>query len=94
MAIQVDSARFLSYQAGWAIAAGVPSERQVRMAKAWTSEAYRKTCFDAHQVHGAIGFTAEHDLHLYTRRAKLSELAYGDGPTHRRALASVMGLSS
>ena len=53
------------------------------MAKAWISEAYRRVCATAHQCHGAIGFTKEHNLQLYTRRAKVHELSYGDVNLHK-----------
>ena len=55
------------------------------MAKAWTSQAYQRVCTSAHQCHGAIGFTKEHNLQLYTRRAKVMELSYGDVESHREA---------
>ena len=53
------------------------------MAKAWVSGAYHRVCDAAHQCHGAIGFTKEHDLQLYTRRAKALELTYGDQNYHK-----------
>ena len=39
------------------------------------------------QVHGGIGFTWEHDLHLYIKRAQFSQLDYGDAAHHRTRLA-------
>jgi len=56
------------------------------MAKAWIGPAYRRVCGTAHQCHGAIGFTQEHDLQLYTRRAKVHELTYGDA-NHYKEIA-------
>jgi alkylation response protein AidB-like acyl-CoA dehydrogenase len=53
------------------------------MAKAWVSSAYQRVCNTAHQCHGAIGFTKEHNLQLYTRRAKVQELSYGDVHFHK-----------
>jgi len=53
------------------------------MAKAWISGAYQRVCATAHQCHGAIGFTREYNLQLYTRRAKVQELSYGDVDSHR-----------
>jgi alkylation response protein AidB-like acyl-CoA dehydrogenase len=46
----------------------------------------------AHQVHGAIGFSTEHDLHLFTRRAKAIELSWGTASVHRERVAQAMGL--
>ena len=60
------------------------------MAKAWVSDAYLRVCSLAHQCHGAIGFTQEHDLQLYTRRARVQEQAYGDARFHRRLLAQTL----
>jgi len=44
------------------------------------------------QIHGGIGFTWEHDAHLYFKRAKSSELFLGDGNYHRERLATRLGL--
>jgi alkylation response protein AidB-like acyl-CoA dehydrogenase len=74
------------------MAENLPCEREVAIAKAWTSDAYTRVCLDAHQAHGAIGFTAEYDLQLYTRRAKAAELAYGDTRHHSEKLADLMRL--
>ena len=53
------------------------------MAKAYTSDAYRKVSGAGIQLHGGIGFTWEHDLHLYFKRAKHLEALYGDADFHR-----------
>jgi alkylation response protein AidB-like acyl-CoA dehydrogenase len=92
MAIQVDSCRHMAYQAMWRLAEGLPASAEVSMAKAWVSESYRKVCALAHQSHGAIGFTKEHDLQLYTRRARAQELAYGDATYHRDLLGQVLDI--
>lgn len=92
MAMSCDGARFVTYQAAWLQSEGFPCEREVAIAKAWVSEAYTRVCLDAHQAHGAIGFTKEYDLQLYTRRAKAAELAFGDARYHYEALADLMGL--
>ena len=83
MATDVEGCRHIAYQAAWKIASGEPAEREVAMAKAWVSSAYQRVCNLAHQCHGAIGFTKEHDLQLYTRRAKVQELSYGDANWHK-----------
>ena len=85
MATDVEGCRNIVHLAAWSVSEGMPSEREVAMAKAWTSQAYQRVCTAAHQCHGAIGFTKEHDLQLYTRRAKVMELSYGDVETHREA---------
>ena len=83
MATDVEGSRNLVYQAAWRIVEGGPVDREVSMAKAWMSGAYERVCATAHQSHGAIGFTKEHDLQLYTRRAKALELTYGDANFHK-----------
>lgn len=62
------------------------------MAKAWTSDAYNRVTATAHQIFGAIGFTMDNDMHLYYRRAKAAEMAYGDADYHRQVVARQMGL--
>ncbi|MYA62754.1 MAG: acyl-CoA dehydrogenase [Dehalococcoidia bacterium] len=92
MAADVEGCRYITYQAAWALAEGLPAEREVAMAKAWVSDAYHRVCMTAHQCHGAIGFTKEHDLQLYSRRAKVGELMFGDSEHHMEAVASAVGL--
>ena len=83
IALDVEGCRNISYKAAWRVSEGGPSERDVSMAKAWVNGAYDRICATAHQCHGAIGFTKEHDLQLYTRRAKVQELTYGDANFHK-----------
>ncbi len=65
-------------------------ERAVSIAKAYCSDAGREVGNRAVQVHGGIGFTWEHDLHLYYRRAKASELMFGDATFHREVIARLV----
>ena len=92
MAADVEGCRYITYQAAWTLAEGLPAERDVAMAKAWVSDAFHRVCMTAHQCHGAIGFTKEHDLQLYSRRAKAAELMFGDAEYHMEAVASAVGL--
>jgi alkylation response protein AidB-like acyl-CoA dehydrogenase len=92
MATDVDSARFTTYQAAWMLSEGLPCTKEVAIAKAWISEASQRIFALAHQIHGAIGVTIEHDLHYYTRRAKAAELAFGDANFYREVVAREMGL--
>jgi alkylation response protein AidB-like acyl-CoA dehydrogenase len=77
MLIDLEGARVVTYQAGWALNSGLPAEDKVAIAKAWTNQAYRRIVTSAHQVHGAIGFTMDHVLHWYTRRARAQEFSFG-----------------
>jgi alkylation response protein AidB-like acyl-CoA dehydrogenase len=62
------------------------------MAKAWTSDASRRETSLAHQIHGAISFTEEYDVHLFYRRAKSGEVAFGDAEYHLEKVAEQLGL--
>ena len=88
MAIDVEGSRYAVYQAAQRISEGLPAGREVAVGKAWVSDAYMRVCATAVQCHGAVGFTAEHDLQLYVRRARVQEQLYGDGGFHRRLLAA------
>ena len=92
MATEVECSRFTAYQAAWRLSQGLPASREVSVAKAWVSQAYRRVCALAHSCHGAIGFTREHDLQLYTRRARAHEGAFGDSAYHRERLAEALGI--
>lgn len=92
MIIDVDGSRFITYRAAWCLAKGLDAAKEIAMAKAWTSDACRRVCAQAHQIHGGIGFTKEYDLQLYFRRAKQGEVLYGDADVHREVVAQEIGL--
>ena len=92
MATDVEGSKFITYQAAWRLSEGLPAEREVAMAKAWVSEAYRRVCALGHQSHGAIGFTKEHNMQLYSRRAKAAEIMFGDSNFHLEKVAKKIGL--
>jgi alkylation response protein AidB-like acyl-CoA dehydrogenase len=92
MAIDVMSARFIAYEAIWRLSQNLSADVEVSVAKSWVSEAYERVCALGHQVHGAIGFTAEHDLHYYTRHAMSSAIAFGDADTHTDRVATHLGI--
>lgn len=92
MAIDVLASRFITYEAIWCLGEGLDAAEIVSTAKAWTGDAYRRVCNAGHQIHGAIGYTWEHDLHLYLRHAAASDLAFGDVDYHREQVAQQLGL--
>jgi alkylation response protein AidB-like acyl-CoA dehydrogenase len=92
MVVDVDGSRFMTYQAAWKISEGLPAGREAAMAKAWTSDASRRVTSLAHQIHGAISFTEEYDVHLFYRRAKAGEVAFGDTEYHLEKVAQSLGL--
>lgn len=88
MLLQVESAKSATYYAAWAVANDVEEAPLASaMAKAYTSDAYRIVAGEGIQVHGGIGFTWEHDMHIYFKRAKGSELTFGDSTLNRELVA-------
>jgi alkylation response protein AidB-like acyl-CoA dehydrogenase len=93
MLVLSESGRSATYYAAWAVEADAPDRSlAASMAKAYVSDAYRKVAGDGIQVHGGIGFTWEHDLHLYFKRAKASEVTLGDATYHRELVAQALDL--
>jgi alkylation response protein AidB-like acyl-CoA dehydrogenase len=92
MLVEIENAKSLTYYAAWAFDEGdAEAAMAVSMAKAAASDAGRKVCAAAIQLHGGIGMTWEHDLHLYLKRAKADEIAFGDATWHRERIARMMG---
>ena len=92
MRIDIDACRFLALQAAWRLDQGGPADLDVAAAKAYINDAVRRVFVNAHQVHGAIGFSAEYDLQLFTRRAKAFELSLGGTAFHHERVAKGIGL--
>jgi alkylation response protein AidB-like acyl-CoA dehydrogenase len=92
MVSDVDGSRFVTYKAAWKVSEGLPAIMDVAIAKAWTGAAYSRVTLLAHQIFGAVGFTMDHDLHLYYRRAKAGEIMFGDGAFQRAIVARELGL--
>ncbi|MEE9286150.1 MAG: acyl-CoA dehydrogenase family protein [Dehalococcoidia bacterium] len=92
MAVEVDGARFITYEAAWGLSEGLPSELEVSVAKAYVSDAVRDVMAHGHQVHGAMGFSEEHPMPLYSRRAKMTEVLFGNANLHRERVAERLGL--
>jgi alkylation response protein AidB-like acyl-CoA dehydrogenase len=93
MLLEVESAKSAAYYAGWCAAElndELPSVAS--LAKAYCSEAYFHATAENIQIHGGIGFTWEHPAHLYFKRAKSSELLFGDPTYHRELLAQRIGI--
>jgi alkylation response protein AidB-like acyl-CoA dehydrogenase len=88
MLLEVELARSAAYYAAWAAADGSGQLPLVAsLAKARCSDAYFRVAAENIQIHGGIGFTWEHDAHLYYRRAKASEMMLGS-PTHHGEVAA------
>ncbi len=93
MLVDVENSKSITYYAAWAMDEGVAEgPLAVSMAKAYVSDAYRRVSAAGIQLHGGIGFTWEHDLHLYFKRAKGSEFTFGDATYHRERVAQLVNL--
>jgi alkylation response protein AidB-like acyl-CoA dehydrogenase len=93
MLLEVESAKSAAYYAGWCASEmndELPSVAS--LAKSYCSEAYFHTTAENIQIDGGIGFTWEHPAHLYFKRAKSSELLFGDPTYHRELLAQRIGI--
>jgi alkylation response protein AidB-like acyl-CoA dehydrogenase len=89
--VDVEGMRSTVYYAAWCAAAG-DGERSLAasMAKAWCTDASRRVMAAGLQVHGGIGFTWEHDMHLYVKRAQLDQVSFGDAAFHRDRIATLL----
>jgi alkylation response protein AidB-like acyl-CoA dehydrogenase len=84
MLVLLEGSRSAAYYAAWALSQNEPDASvAVAVAKSYASEAFRDVGNRSIQVQGGMGFTWENDAHLYYRRAKGSEIAFGDGTYHR-----------
>ena len=93
MLVEVESSKSATYYAAWAVANDVAeAPLAAAMAKAYCSDAYRHTAGEGIQIHGGIGFTWEHDMHIYFKRAKSSEVTFGDATWNREIVAQLIGL--
>ena len=91
MYLETESSRSAVYYAGWALEENSPdAATAVSIAKMYASDAGRTVGNRGIQIHGGMGFTWENDLHLYYRRAKASETAFGDATFHRERIASMV----
>jgi alkylation response protein AidB-like acyl-CoA dehydrogenase len=93
MLLEVESGKSAAYYAAWAAAEDNEELPVVAaLAKAYISDAYFHCAAENIQIHGGIGFTWEHDAHLYFKRAKSSEIFLGDATYHRELLAQRIGI--
>src|SRR5437588_83119 len=95
MLLVTETARSHVYYAAWALEEGAPDARLgAATAKAAASDAARIVANDSIQVHGGIGFTWEHEMHLFYRRAKFCELYLGDASAWRERITAALAAAS
>lgn len=93
MLLEVEGSRSLCYWAGWALDnEPETAPRAASMAKAYAGDAGFRVTASALQVHGGIGFTYEHDLHFFLKRAHANAHAFGDSRWHRDRVADLAGV--
>jgi alkylation response protein AidB-like acyl-CoA dehydrogenase len=92
MLMDIEGSRYVTYKVAWMLNEGMVCRRQVAAAKGWVSEAYKRVVARGHQVLGATAYMVEHEMPLYSRRAKIAEVAFGDASYHRAIMARELGL--
>jgi alkylation response protein AidB-like acyl-CoA dehydrogenase len=91
MLVDVEGMRSAVYYAAWCLSAHHPDASiAASTAKAWCSDAATRVLASALQVHGGIGFTWEHDTHLYMKRGQLDAMSFGNATFHRARLAGLL----
>ena len=91
VSVEVEAATAIVYYAAWAIDQNDTAKTlAASAAMAWLSDIYKHATFEGVQLHGGMGFTWEHDMHLYLKRAKSSQVAFGDANYHRENIARIL----
>jgi alkylation response protein AidB-like acyl-CoA dehydrogenase len=92
MRVQTDAFRWLTYEAAWTSDQGLDAALAVATAKAYGDLTVRTVTRDAHQVVAGMGISTEHDLHLFTRRARTFAQTGGSLTGHLHRVADLIGL--
>jgi len=92
MLMDIEGSRYITYKAGWMLSKDMPCSKEIASAKVWVGEAYKRVVRLGHQVLGGTGYIIEHDMPLYSRRAKTWETAFGDTNFYRMIVAQEIGL--
>ena len=92
MLTDVEGLQYLVYYTAWLLSTGGKADMQVSLTKAKANEVYQRICIDGIKVHGAIGFTMDHDIGCYFRRVKAAEYMLGDTDLHLEKVAVGLGL--
>lgn len=92
LALAIEGARWLIYQAAWLNSEGIPCGKESAMAQLEAGRVYTRVTTEAIHIHGAVALMIDHDLPLYYRRAKAAQLNLGYSDCHREAIAQGLGL--
>ena len=89
--LDLEGMRAAAHYAALALGDDLPDAAEaVATAGAYVDDTGAHLCGEALQLHGGIGFTWEHDIHLFVRRAKVNQVLYGDGAWHRERLVRLI----
>ena len=93
MKMATEQSNFITYKAAWMIANDLEeAPKFAAIAKAWVSDAYKKVASIGHQILGGTGYIIEHEMPIYSRRAKAGEYAFGNPNYQRDLIATQIGL--
>ena len=92
MVTEADGCELVIHNVAWHLDEGQAVEQEVHMAKALINDSFKRIAALSLQIHGGIGFTEDHDLPLYYKRAKAWEIDLGDSHYHLNTLADIAGL--
>lgn len=92
MKIDLDGAKFATYEAAWRLDKGLPCTLEVSVAKGWANQSFDRICANGHQILGGSGLMKDYDMYLYSIRAKAAEFLWGDTNSHREIVAQQLGL--
>ena len=89
--ISLEAMRAATHYAALAFGDALPdADEAVAVAGSYVTDAHAHLCGESLQIHGGIGFTWEHDVHLFVRRAKVDQVLYGDSAWHREQLCRIV----
>lgn len=88
----INGSRNLLYKTAWKINQGLNADIDIAMTKARVGKTYRRVTILGHQIFGGIGFTMEHDMHLYHKRSIVGDLTFGSSDFHYDKIARQLGL--
>ena len=92
MLTDVDTMRLITHKAGWMLNEGMPCSNEVSIAKAWSSDAYKRVALNGLKIHGGMGFMEEHDISLFYKKAQINEFSFGDAAFHEEVIAEQLGI--
>lgn len=94
MAIDVDGMIMTTQQAVWMLSERIPCRKEVSIAKAWSSDAFKRCTSLGLRIHGGAGFMEDSDIALFYRKARTDEYLYGDADFHRDVVSRELRLDA